>query len=1187
MATYQITGPDGHKYRIEGPDGASDVDLVNEVFKAYPDVEKPDGIVDLKTGRWEPNTPAAPVIETPTPQASTENLFSIPNQGGWGLSEETRQALGAGGPIEALRPITDIPANVADLGYRGLQAVQAGLGELAVGADEVARRTGLADALSTEGGKFLPGTAAMGILEAVPQLGATPELGANISIGGNLARNAQLAPDVEAGLSQMFQTGTVDDIVSYARQAGRDIDPEAVVRFVSERDAGAPISTRVSYADAPQAAPARAVEGEVGLPGELASEGEAGIPGPQFRPKAEAVVEEAPAPTQIARAEVEPEYVPSKGEQDIAKHADDLTEQWTNKPDVVVYDHFDDADGIDPGSLGVYDPETGQVLLNTKMIEREAKLRNLPVEEMTNTVLFHEGLGHYGLAQQFRNDLDNQLLSWYNQSDWFRKKTDDWMNNEKNVATYADEDNLVARAAEEVLAELSETGPLPKTFVNTLKNKIKAYARDLGFEWNVSEREIRTVMAQVHEAVRSGKKADVVGNGFRSMKSAFGESKGVRQGGSISEDAENVGLGPVRSNRNIDEILKENAPERAPETHKEWIDDAGKIKMTGKAATNLAKGADVPEMLAAEQYAVRSANRIYDLSRKANLTERESYLLQKEQERLANVIQSVYDVKSQAGRILNASKIEVGSDKALTDAMRRMLSTADLTTPEGRAAVTEAIEKSKVSEARKKVLRNLNNAVSQVVNLPFSMMSTLDLSAPLRQGRSLAHTKQFWKGIAPMFSMASKAENFKAVMKEIQARPTFRAMEDSGLFLADVGKQLSKREERFMSSWASKIPGFGRAVRFSERGYVGFLNKLRADTFDDLVRQGQAAGVDYLADPEGLKKLASFVNNATGRGDIKFLTEAGPLMNGLFFSPRLMASRIKLLNPVTYATLPPVVRREAIKALLATGGTSLAAGYLASLAGANLELDPRSSDFMKIKTGNTRYDTLGGFGQYVTLAARLITNQSKNAKQDIVELGKKFGSDTRKDVAWNFLESKFSPLASFVKEWMDGKTFGGEEFKASKAAVERFIPLFVQDVIEGYKDEGLVGAVKTAPSFFGVGSTTYDPPKGADRFGRGYDTKRDMDDPVVKEVDRLEKATDSELFREVPKSLVIDGEKVSLTETEHKEYQTLVGQWIMEDIHEEMASPDWANYSDEEKVEIIKDITKQAKEDARNELFYE
>lgn len=368
------------------------------------------------------------------------------------------------------------------------------------------------------------------------------------------------------------------------------------------------------------------------------------------------------------------------------------------------------------------------------------------------------------------------------------------------------------------------------------------------------------------------------------------------------------------------------------------------------------------------------------------------------------------------------------------------------------------------------------SATANALNLPRSLMSSFDLSAPFRQAVFLTGRKQFWGAWQDMFKQFGSEKAFRAAMDDIRARETYPLMERSGLSITEAGSNLTNREENFVSTWAEKLPGIGRGVRASERGYTGFLNKVRADTFDDIVRKSQAAGIDFEANPKALNDIASFVNAATGRGSLGKLEEAGPMLNGLFFSPRLMSSRLTLLNPMYYAQLSPVVRKEAIKSLLSFGAIAGTVTALAQAGGADVESDPRSSDFAKLKYGNTRYDILGGFGQYLTLGARLATNEKKTLKGDIQELGKKYGSDTRLDVGLNFLINKESPIASFVTDYLRGKDPVGEPFEAKKAVAERFIPMFMQDLYEVQQEEGLAkGTAMAIPSAFGVGIQTFEP----------------------------------------------------------------------------------------------------------------
>lgn len=359
----------------------------------------------------------------------------------------------------------------------------------------------------------------------------------------------------------------------------------------------------------------------------------------------------------------------------------------------------------------------------------------------------------------------------------------------------------------------------------------------------------------------------------------------------------------------------------------------------------------------------------------------------------------------------------------------------------------------------------LLDKAGEVLNVPRSLMASFDVSAPLRQGAFLiGRPKQWFPAFTEMFKNFASEKSYQSSLENIQSRPTYGLMRESKLALTDMSKGITGREEQFMSNLAEKIPGIGKVVRASDRAYTGFLNKLRSDVFDDLVSK---LGKDEAGD------IARFVNSATGRGELpQILNSSSALLNGAFFSPRLMASRINLLNPQYYVSLSPAVRMEAIKSLLSFGGTVATVLGLAKLNGANVGTDPRSSDFGKIKVGDTRYDIFGGFQQYAVFASRMITGQyvsSTTGKQ--MTLGDGYLTPTRGDIISRFLQSKESPVLGYAAGLITGKDQMGDKFNLPAEAINRFIPMFTSDVND-LMAQGQNPAM-ALPGALGVGVQTY------------------------------------------------------------------------------------------------------------------
>lgn len=410
--------------------------------------------------------------------------------------------------------------------------------------------------------------------------------------------------------------------------------------------------------------------------------------------------------------------------------------------------------------------------------------------------------------------------------------------------------------------------------------------------------------------------------------------------------------------------------------------------------------------------------------------------------------------------------------------------------------------------------RKAKNLGFSLINVPRSIRASYDLSAPFRQGLVLGarHPRIFSREFAPMLKSFRSESAYEDVMDDIASRATFPTMQKAKLQLTDL-EGLSTREEAFMSNLAEQIPVIGRGVRASGRAYTAFLNKFRADAFDNYLRMAEDQGLD-ITDQKLVKDIARWVNHATGRGSVKSLEGAMVPLNALLFSPRLIASRLQLLNPAFYATLDPFARKQALRGMAQMlGGISLTL-WLAKQAGAEVGLDPRSSDFGKIKVGDTRVDVAGGFQQYLVAASRFVKGESMSSTTGAVTtLEGGFAKPSRADILANFAENKLAPVPTYAVDFAKNENFAGDEFDPLKEGARAFTPLGLENAYEGFNVGGPgAGVTSLGLGSIGFGVQTYQakPPKAATKD-----------------------------YKEALKTIAQDVQKGNITEADAKEFRAL------------------------------------------------
>lgn len=150
-----------------------------------------------------------------------------------------------------------------------------------------------------------------------------------------------------------------------------------------------------------------------------------------------------------------------------------------------------------------------------------------------------------------------------------------------------------------------------------------------------------------------------------------------------------------------------------------------------------------------------------------------------------------------------------------------------------------------------------------------------------------------------------------------------------------------------------------------------------------------------------------------------------------------------------------------------------------------VEWDPRSSDFGKVRSGNTRYDILGGFGQYIRFAAQFgptaVTLGYLPAERKSTRTGKiseitknKFPFKSPMMLPLDFGRSKLAPLPATAWNLIEGQDMIGGEYSFDDI-LPGFMPLALQDTYDAIQEQGPRALMSTfIPATFGIGVQTYE-----------------------------------------------------------------------------------------------------------------
>lgn len=391
--------------------------------------------------------------------------------------------------------------------------------------------------------------------------------------------------------------------------------------------------------------------------------------------------------------------------------------------------------------------------------------------------------------------------------------------------------------------------------------------------------------------------------------------------------------------------------------------------------------------------------------------------------------------------------------------------------------------------ARRTKVQKVIGTVPELMNLQRTLRVSMDLSAMLRQGKILwwSHPLLSAKAVPIMFRSAWSKEKASRHAHELDQRPNADFRRRSDVEMTELEGALHRREEGYMSRWAKMVPG----VAASERGFVAYLNQVRADAFDLFAANLSRNGT--MSDVEG-KVIGNLINVVTSRGPMGKFKTAAVAAATVFWAPRHVLSRFQYLSlqPLFWkaghtARTRKLVAMEYSRALLGAGVYySLVSAGLYALFGPpgedkkwDIELDSLSSDFGKIRIGDIRIDPLGGLTQVWVFMNRFLRGETKQiVSGEVVPLrgeGVPYGGQDTGSMTWRFIRSKFSPSVGTVLNIFAGENLAFEKVTPITTARDLVVPLSMVDIRKNMKSVGVPATTSLwLLEFFGEGVQNFE-----------------------------------------------------------------------------------------------------------------
>ena len=407
---------------------------------------------------------------------------------------------------------------------------------------------------------------------------------------------------------------------------------------------------------------------------------------------------------------------------------------------------------------------------------------------------------------------------------------------------------------------------------------------------------------------------------------------------------------------------------------------------------------------------------------------------------------------------------------------------------------------------RKKKSAKILSTIWQMTNLQRIVQASGDLSSigvqcaaavlanPIDGLRAIAPgIKAFWGALCnkpeyteQFFETMRKDKDFALIADYVAIPET----DGKGGFLQSGTEEFFKRkaiQDRFPKLLGIN-PFDNRYLRASEAGFNVPVALIRFSLAKRLLAQLRSLrGENYMPTEQEMTLLGNVVNAATGKG--KWLADGSKVnLSGILWAASRVSGQIESLalparllaagmDDVSGDFRRKIAGELMVKPFLHFGAAMLLLGLCHALFKDEddddpfLEIDPRSSKFLRAKIGNRYMSLTGGLEQYAVLLAKGITGFKKTSGGKTVSLrGGDFGQSFSQEL-WRMVKNKLRPDLGLILNLADMKDGTGKTIKPQLLekggrldffVKNTYYPLTMRDIVEAVQDSGENGAPLTA-----------------------------------------------------------------------------------------------------------------------------